>query len=73
MFQAYRFERNPNAPHETGVLKLDSTKAKRELGWRPVWNWQTTVDRTVAWYRDYLETGFIRTQTDLQGFNRESP
>jgi CDP-glucose 4,6-dehydratase len=65
-----RIESNPNALHETGVLKLDSSKAKRELGWRPMCNWQTAVDRTVEWYRNYFENGSVRTQSDLQEFNR---
>lgn len=67
-----RIESNPNAPHETGILKLDSTKAKRELGWRSVWNWQTAVDRTVEWYRTCSLNESIRTQADLEEFIRSS-
>ena len=59
---------NPNAPHETKVLKLDSTKAKRELGWKPVWNWQTAVERTAAWYREYYEMGTLGTMSDLAAY-----
>ncbi|MFO0938483.1 MAG: CDP-glucose 4,6-dehydratase [Gemmataceae bacterium] len=62
------FRPDPNAPHETKVLKLDSTKAKRELGWRPVWNWQTAVERTAAWYREYYEMGTLGTMADLNAY-----
>ena len=36
-------------PHEAGTLKLDSSKAKHQLGWRPRWNLDTALEKTVAW------------------------
>lgn len=36
---------------EATRLSLNHTKAKNELGWRPVWNFQNTVAQTAAWYR----------------------
>lgn len=42
---------NPSQPHEAGLLKLDSTKARTELGWNPVWNVEQAVQATVDWYR----------------------
>jgi CDP-glucose 4,6-dehydratase len=38
-------------------LSLDSSKAKRELGWLPVWNFNETVTRTAEWYRLRHEAG----------------
>ena len=38
-------------PHEAGLLKLDTSKARQTLGWRPGWGLVDAVDRTVAWYR----------------------
>lgn len=43
---------NPAAPHEAGLLHLDVTKAAEALGWKPVWDFATTVRTTAAWYRD---------------------
>ena len=40
-----------SGPHEAGLLMLDSTKARRLLGWRPRWTVEQTVQETVAWYR----------------------
>jgi CDP-glucose 4,6-dehydratase len=40
-------------PHEAQRLSLDSTKARERLGWAPVWDPQTAVGRTAAWYREY--------------------
>ena len=36
---------------ETEVLSLDSTKARKMLGWKPVWNINTTLSKTVDWYK----------------------
>jgi CDP-glucose 4,6-dehydratase len=38
-------------PHEATCLKLDSTKAKTKLGWRPRWHLQSALDYTLAWHR----------------------
>jgi len=37
-------------PHEAGLLKLDSSKAKLELGWEPRWNLEEAIGRTVDWH-----------------------
>ncbi len=57
-----------SGPHETGVLKLNSSKAKRDLGWQPVWRWEDAVDRTAEWYRTFAETGRLRTADDLAAY-----
>jgi len=44
---------DPAAPHEAGHLQLDVTKAADVLGWKPVWDFATTVRTTAAWYRDH--------------------
>jgi CDP-glucose 4,6-dehydratase len=41
-------------PAEAGFLSLDSSLARRELGWLPAWNVDEAVARTAAWYRDRL-------------------
>jgi len=43
---------DPAAPHEAGLLHLDVTKSAEVLGWKPVWDFATTVRTTAAWYRD---------------------
>lgn len=40
-------------PHEAHYLKLNSSKARRELGWRPRWHIGQAIDRTMAWTRAY--------------------
>ena len=40
---------------EIQAQHLDSARARRELGWRPVCDMDAALSRTAAWYRDYLE------------------
>ena len=43
-----------DAPHEAPLLQLDITKARNVLGWIPRWDFATSVQRTVHWYRQVL-------------------
>lgn len=40
-----------SAPHEAGRLQLSITKAAELLGWKPVWELESTIAQTVQWYR----------------------
>ena len=39
-----------DAAGESTWLALDSSKARRELGWTPAWDLETGLDATVAWF-----------------------
>jgi len=41
------------APHEAHLLALDSSKARRELGWRDLLPIDATVTRLARWYASY--------------------
>jgi CDP-glucose 4,6-dehydratase len=38
-------------PHEAGLLRLDASRARTELGWRPRWSLARALEQTVSWYR----------------------
>ena len=42
----------PNSPHEAGLLHLQIDKALHRLGWSPCWEYLTTIERTVKWYKN---------------------
>ena len=48
-----RVEEVPSAtnPHEAEILRLDSTRARDCLGWKPRWALKVALVETVAWYR----------------------
>lgn len=39
------------APHEAGMLTLDSSKARQQLGWKPQLSIEKAVSMTAEWYR----------------------
>jgi CDP-glucose 4,6-dehydratase len=41
--------------HEAGLLQLEISKARQQLGWQPRWDFATTVELTVEWYRKVHE------------------
>ena len=50
--EKFDFQIQPDqGPHEAGFLKLDCSKLKRVYGWKPKWNVQQAVDKSVAWYK----------------------
>ena len=48
--------KNKDEPHEAGRLQLEISKAHHQLKWQPRWNFHTTIERTVKWYKD-VESG----------------
>lgn len=55
-------------PHEATLLYLDSAKARSMLHWQPVWDIDTTLARTAAWYRTWLEAGEIISRAQLTDY-----
>jgi CDP-glucose 4,6-dehydratase len=48
-------QRDPGAPHEANLLHLQIDKAHHRLGWQPRWDYASTVQRTVEWYRQHQQ------------------
>ena len=44
-----------DVPHEAGRLHLNIDKSNLQLGWRPLWPFEITVERSVSWYRKVNE------------------
>jgi CDP-glucose 4,6-dehydratase len=49
-------------PHEANDLKLDISKARSRLGWRPRWNLATALRQTVEWHHTWHEQGDVRAK-----------
>lgn len=57
---------DPNAPHEASLLNLAIDKAYHLLSWKPVWDFEACVERTVDWYRQVHEGTSALAMTDKQ-------
>ncbi len=56
----------PNAPHEAGFLKLDCSKIKQVIGWKPVWHIEDAVKKVVEFSKEYINGGNIESVIKLQ-------
>jgi CDP-glucose 4,6-dehydratase len=57
-----------NDYHEAGVLKLDNTKAVCLLGWKPIWNTETAIEKTIEWYKSYYNNNQILTVSHIKEY-----
>lgn len=49
----YSVEKEANILKETGTLLLDSSLAKKTLGWQPAWNGHQAISQAMDWYLKY--------------------
>jgi CDP-glucose 4,6-dehydratase len=64
----YEISQIQNQPHEAGLLRLDCSKARNTLKWKPVWTGQTAVEKTAQWYRTFYESGRIQSYEDIENY-----
>lgn len=55
-----------SGPHEASFLKLDCSKLKAMFGWKPRWDLDTAVEKTVEWSKCWISGGDIRACMDRQ-------
>lgn len=69
------FQNDPNkvALYEAHLLSLDNTKVKSETSWRPKWDFETTIEKTINWYDRFLQTDDALTLCvgDINNYFRE--
>ena len=53
-------------PHEAHFLKLDCSKIKSELGWKPRWHIAEAVEKTVEWAKAWEAGADMRALTEEQ-------
>jgi CDP-glucose 4,6-dehydratase len=47
-------------PHESHILKLDCSKSRIKLGWRPRWNIEKAIDSIVDWTKSFSKKEDLR-------------
>ena len=69
-FASWSNASDSGAPHEAGLLHLVADRAKQHLGWRPIWDFATTVEKTVNWYSNVLNgnSSFDCCMSDLRSY-----
>ena len=52
-------------PQESNTLKLDCSKSRSRLDWRPVWDINRSVQNTLNWYRSFYELRQVKSLEHL--------
>lgn len=53
-------------PHEANFLKLDCSRLKKVFGWKPIWNVEMAVEKTVEWSKVYYADAEINSIMEAQ-------
>lgn len=53
-------------PHEANFLKLDCSKLKTTFGWKPHWNLEMAIMKTVEWGKSWIAGEDVRLVMDKQ-------
>jgi len=59
---SWRSDQDPH-PYEAQYLRLDSSKARTDLGWIPRTRLPLALDWVTEWYKAYQEKGGLRSLT----------
>ncbi len=58
--------------HEATLLKLDSSKSKKLLNWKPLLDIDETLELTVNWYRNYYENNSLNSADDINYYMKKA-
>ena len=54
--------KHDGGPHEANYLKLDCSKIKQTIGWKPRWHIEQTMEKIIEWsvsYKNNLDVSFV--------------
>ena len=59
---------NAHEPHEASLLKLNISRAQKELNWRPKLNAQQAIEWSINWYKQSLQTQAAFTFQQIESY-----
>ncbi|XZE20266.1 CDP-glucose 4,6-dehydratase [Pirellulaceae bacterium SH449] len=64
------YKQPSQAPHEANLLQLSAAKAEMTLGWKPNWGFETTVQKTIDWYKAFRsgQSAIALTEQQIQDY-----
>lgn len=68
----YEITQTFDQPHEADMLKLDCSKARRLLDWKPLWNSSETIHYTAEWYKEFYTNGNIVSFDQLKAYESKA-
>jgi CDP-glucose 4,6-dehydratase len=70
---SYKVSIDSKSPHEASLLKLDISKVLNELNWKPIFNAQAAIERTINWYKNYYDGNNVceLMESDIQYYKNK--
>ena len=65
-FKVKWVNKSDDGPHEAKFLKLDNNKIKEVFNWKPVWNIEKAIEKTVEWTKAYYNNDNLLEVTHEQ-------
>ena len=65
----WEIQKESNNLHEAKLLKLNIDKAYNHLQWKPKWDFETTIKRTVKWYENFYNNDISAYSLCLEDIN----
>ncbi len=54
--------------HEANLLMLDCSKANKIMKWKPVWDINETMEKTIGWYKSFYTSNKIETSSNINDY-----
>lgn len=64
----YKTDIDPKQPHEASILRLDCSKANKDLQWKSIWTTKKVLKKTATWYKYFYESNKILTYEDINSY-----
>jgi CDP-glucose 4,6-dehydratase len=68
----FQFEKDGKNLHEAHVLKLDTVLAKTVLQWKPIWQLDKAIEKTIEWYKAFYESKEVLTQHQIETYIKDA-
>ena len=72
---SWKEKKTNNELYESKLLKLDSSKARKNLNWKPILNFDETIKMTSIWYKNFFEKKNIKvfdlSKKQIEYYNRK--
>lgn len=64
----FHIKTHPGDIHEATLLTLNSAEARFKLGWKSVWDNDTTFEKTTNWYKTFYMGGDVLSHQNLDNY-----